>query len=69
MARVREHAGKLKGARSVTDLHDDAEQAVRDGEIDRARRIWTWLAEIPGAGAETARERLNSLTEHEVDSL
>jgi hypothetical protein len=60
---ARESARQAPGASSVAVVRQTAESAETAGDRDRARRLWTWLAEIPGTGAETARahrDRLDS---------
>ena len=54
---VREKAVKVPGAKTVADLKTAAEKA----EGETVRRLWTWLAEVPGDGAEEAKKRLEML--------
>jgi hypothetical protein len=58
---ARRTARTIKGAATVADLRARAEGAARDGARDQARRIWTWLAELPGDAASEARRRLDQL--------
>ncbi len=61
--RARQVAGRRWKARPVAELSAEAEAA----EGPTARRLWTWLSQIPGAGAEAARTRLDALpTEPQV---
>jgi hypothetical protein len=57
---VRAKAMSMKGARSVHAVREDAEKAQKDGDPATARRLWGWLAEIPGSGdgPRKAREAL-----------
>jgi hypothetical protein len=52
VARARTRAGSIRGAAPVDDLRRQAEEAAERGETDRARRLKTWLAEIPGMTGE-----------------
>jgi hypothetical protein len=61
VARVREHAPKLKGAATVAEVRRRAEDAEAKGDTARARLLWGWLAEVPGSGAEEAKGRLEKL--------
>jgi hypothetical protein len=58
---ARTRARTISGAAPVADVRQSAEAAEAAGALSRARRLWTWLAEIPGAGAEAARKRLDNL--------
>jgi hypothetical protein len=58
MRRAREKARTIRGTQDVASLKGLAEEGVQQGEQSKARRYWSWLAEIPGAGAAEARERL-----------
>jgi hypothetical protein len=57
--RARNTARGIRGARDVAALRRAAEAA--DAEI--ARRLWTWLGEIPGDGAAEALKRREALDE------
>jgi len=59
--RSRASARAIKGVATVAELRRAAEDASRADDLPRARRLWTWLAEIPGAGADEARRRLAAL--------
>jgi hypothetical protein len=59
----RAKASRVKGVRSVPDVRKSAKDATSKGDVDAARRLWTWLAEIPGDGSNEAKVRLKSLTE------
>jgi hypothetical protein len=61
VARARSKARAMTGSLTVPDLRKKAEEAVAHGETAEARRLLTWLAEIPGAGASEARKRLEAL--------
>jgi hypothetical protein len=61
VARVRERSAKIKGAQAVADLRKAAESATKDGDAARARRLWTWLAEIPGEESAEAKQRLEEI--------
>jgi hypothetical protein len=58
---AREHTSRVRGVATVADLREQAEAAHRRGDIERARRLWTWLAEVPGQGAQEARSQLDEL--------
>jgi hypothetical protein len=59
--RVRVAARKIKGAMTAAELKDAAAGAEASGDRTKARRIWSWIAEIPGGDDEPrkALERLN----------
>ncbi len=59
--RARNGARKISGVLTLDELQAAAEEATQNGDAARARRLWTWLSEIPGAEAEQARKRLESL--------
>jgi hypothetical protein len=61
VSRARDRARTLKGCRPVADLRKAAADALDVGEKATARRLWTWLAEIPGDGAADAKSRRDSL--------
>src|SRR4051794_38384453 len=56
---ARDRARENPGATSVAAVRQEAEAAETAGDRARARRLWTWLAGIPGAGADAARTRLD----------
>jgi hypothetical protein len=58
---ARRGARTIKGAATVADLRTRADRAARDGARDQARRIWTWLAELPGDASSEARRRLEEI--------
>jgi hypothetical protein len=58
---ARQRAGQAPGAASVDEVRNTAEAAETAGDRDQARRLWTWLGEIPGAGAEAARARREAI--------
>ena len=49
------------GSLPVPGLRKKAEEALARGEVAEARRLWTWLAGVPGEGAAEARKRLEAL--------
>lgn len=49
---ARASARKRPGVKTVADLKTSAVEAERSGEVERARKFWGWLAEIPGADDE-----------------
>lgn len=59
--KVREALKTLSGARSVHALREAAVTAESANDRERAHRLWSWLAEIPGDGAQEARNRLERL--------
>ena len=61
VARSREKARSTPGSLPVADLRKKAEEAAAKGEVAEARRLWGWLAEVPGEGADEARKRLEAL--------
>jgi hypothetical protein len=62
---VRDTARRLKGVRTVPALKVAAAEAESSGDLARARKAWTWLSEIPGAGDEPRKavERLKAAPE------
>ena len=50
IARVREVVRTIPGVVKVDDLAKQAEAAAKSKEIDKARRLYSWLATVPGAG-------------------
>jgi hypothetical protein len=58
---ARKLARRAPGAASVAEVRHSAEAAEAAGRRDQARRLWTWLAEIPGTGAEAARAHRDRL--------
>ncbi len=63
--RAREKARSMPGSIPVPDLRKKAEEATARGEKEEARRLWTWLADLPGEAAAEARKRLDALGEPE----
>jgi hypothetical protein len=63
--KARDRAETTPGARTYGELRDAATAAESAGELDNARRLWGWLSEIPGEGAEKAREKVRQLSEPE----
>lgn len=61
VATARGHAGRIKGAESIADVQAMAREAAAQCDSEKARRLLTWLAEIPGEGAAEARKQLESL--------
>jgi hypothetical protein len=61
--RARAHAPKVPGVQSYAELRGQAEAAESRGERDAAAKLWGWLSEIPGDGADVARERIETLAE------
>jgi hypothetical protein len=59
--RARAGARAIEGVATVAELRRAAEEASKADDLPRARRLWSWLAEIPGAGADEARRRLAAL--------
>jgi hypothetical protein len=58
---AREAARKTNGVATVAEVARQAEGAESAGDRDRARRLWTWLAEIPGDGSVAARRQVERL--------
>lgn len=63
VATARRTAERLKGSLPISALRSQARTAREQGEVERARRLWTWMAEIPGDGAGEARRELKVLGE------
>jgi hypothetical protein len=61
VALARRKAGEIKGSAQVAELRREAEKCEMSGDKARALLLWTWLAEIPGEGAEPAKKRLSVL--------
>jgi hypothetical protein len=61
VARARSVARTIPGALKVSDAAKAAEAATKKGDIATARRLWTWLSAVPGAGAAEAKKRLAAL--------
>lgn len=59
---ARTQAVMMPGAAPVAAIRRFAEEALAAGDPARARRLWTWLAEIPGG--DEARKRIEGLQEH-----
>jgi hypothetical protein len=60
-AKARKGADRVKGTRPVAQIRVEAMDAEERGDREKARRLWSWLAEIPGDGAATARRALERL--------
>jgi hypothetical protein len=58
---VRAHAARTQGCARVSALRETARQAAERGDLEKARRAWGWLAEIPGEGAAEAKSRFEAL--------
>ena len=58
---ARQKALKTPGAATVSKLRSKAQAASERGDLEEARRIWRWLAGIPGDGAGEARRQLEAL--------
>jgi hypothetical protein len=63
VARARAQAARTRGAAPVADLRRRAEEASEGGDTAHARRLWTWLSQLPGSGAAEATCRLKALPE------
>jgi hypothetical protein len=61
VATARRIATTIQGAKGVGDLAREAETALREKNIEKARRLWTWLSEVPGEGAAIAKKKLENL--------
>jgi hypothetical protein len=61
VARAHARAAQTRGATPVATLRRQAEGASQEGDPARARRLWTWLSQIPGAAAAEATCRLKAL--------
>lgn len=49
---ARKTARTIDGMKTVSELKTAADAAEAAGDLDKARKVWSWLAEIPGAGDE-----------------
>ena len=58
---ARERAAKVIGAMTVAGAWKAADEAGRDGDQNKARRILSALADIPGTGAGAAKQRLAAM--------
>jgi hypothetical protein len=54
-------ARTIRGVATVPELQKAAEAAESRGDRSAGRRLWSWLAEIPGPGAAEAERRRESL--------
>lgn len=61
VATARGQAERVKGSQSISDVQSMAKEAAAQCDSEKARRLLTWLAEIPGEGASEARKQLESL--------
>ena len=59
VGRARQVAKTIPGALEVDDAAKEAEAASKKGEVDQARRLWTWLAEVLGRVRVLPRPRSN----------
>ncbi|MBX6311909.1 MAG: matrixin family metalloprotease [Isosphaeraceae bacterium] len=59
VATARRRAKAIPGTATVEELIRAAEETSSRGDRATARRLWTWLSEIPGDEAEEARRRLD----------
>ena len=57
---ARRRARDLKGTTRIADLKTAAAEAEKSGDRARARKLWAWLAELPG-GDDAARPNLERL--------
>ncbi len=51
---ARKAARDIKGFKTVAELKVDAADAEAAGNTSRARKLWTWLSQIPGCGDDPA---------------
>ncbi len=58
---ARQVARTVPGALDVEAAATKADAALKNRDLVLARRLWTWLSEIPGTGASMAKEKLKSL--------
>jgi hypothetical protein len=63
VARSLEQAQATPGSLTVPELRKKVDEALAKGETAEARRLLSWLAEIPGEGAAEARKRLDAIAE------
>lgn len=59
--RARDRASRIAGAVTVAELRQAAERARDRHDREQARRLWGWLADIPGSEAKAARTELDRL--------
>jgi hypothetical protein len=59
--RARKRAESTPGSLTVPELRKKAEEALAKNEPAEARKLLTWLAEVPGEGADEARKKLEAL--------
>ncbi|SIO62351.1 hypothetical protein SAMN05444166_7020 [Singulisphaera sp. GP187] len=57
VATARRHALKIQGILTVDALREHAEEATSQDHKVEARRLWTWLSEIPGDASKDALRR------------
>jgi hypothetical protein len=67
VATARREARHQKGVATTGELRGRAEEAASRGDLERARRLWGWLAAIPGDGAAEARTRRDALESRPPD--
>jgi hypothetical protein len=61
VSKAREKALKIKGAGTAAAWRHLAEAAQSDRDDARAAQIWSWLAEIPGDGADEAKRQRDAI--------
>jgi hypothetical protein len=59
--RARLVARLMPGVATVAELRNLADASAASRQTTRARRIWAWLAELPGDGATEAKQRRDAL--------
>jgi hypothetical protein len=58
---AREAARQIDGSATVAEIAHQAASAESAGDRARARRLWTWLAQVPGDGSAAARRQVERL--------
>jgi hypothetical protein len=66
--RARTGARRIAGMLPVGELRQQAEDATAKKEPSRARRLWSWLSELPGPEAAEAKRRLETLDPPTTDA-
>ena len=63
IAQVRQVAPTIPGVLKVAGLMKEADAAIKRKDVETARRAYTWLTQVPGAGtgAAEARKQLSAL--------
>lgn len=59
---ARATAARLAGAAGVAAWREQASAAEEAGDVDRAARLWGWLADVPGVGAAEAARRKQAVS-------